>query len=323
MGVFNEMAIRESENNSEKEKFIPTPIEMNPDNMCQNEPPSNLDTDSISQKNEYLNIPNELRQKNYWVIHRNKVPFNVNTEREDKNNLAEWATFEEAFSLAHKYDGLGYRFNNDGIVGVDIDTCINPESGKISDEALIIITKLSSYTEISPSGYGVHVFVKADIALPFHKKAMKPNGIVRMVNGKQKNPELEIYNSGRYFTMTGKIFGSAKSIEERSYELQRIIDLYDTKETFATPTFSNSMHEHDILNIMFESKKGEKYKILYGGNISGYQSHSEADQTLCNILCFFSGGDKSVIRHIRTVLFIIIFAVFTYNRRVFYRREIN
>ena len=146
MGVFSEMAIPEPK----KEKFIPTPIEMN-SAMCQNEPTSNLDNNIIAQKCEYLNIPVELRQKNNWVVHRNKVPFNVKTGREDKNIPAYWATFEEALSLSRQYDGLGYRFNNDGIVGIDIDTCINPDTGEISDEALNIINKLNSYTEISPS----------------------------------------------------------------------------------------------------------------------------------------------------------------------------
>jgi len=176
MGVFSEMAITEPT----KEKFIPTPIEMNSGNVCQNEPASDSDNNIISPKYEYLNIPIELRQKNHWVAHKNKIPFNVKTGQMDKNNPAEWATFEEALSAAGKYDGIGYRFNNDGIVGIDIDTCINPETGEISDEALHIINTINSYAEISPSGYGVHIFAKADITLPFHKKDMKPNGIVRI-----------------------------------------------------------------------------------------------------------------------------------------------
>lgn len=109
----------------------------------------------IAQTNEFLNIPFELRQKNHWVVHRNKVPFNIKTGREDRNNPTEWAIFEEALSCASEYDGIGYRFNNDEIVGIDIDTCINPETGEISDEALYIIDTLDSYTEISPSGFGV------------------------------------------------------------------------------------------------------------------------------------------------------------------------
>lgn len=248
-------------------------------------------TNIITPKCEYLNIPEELRQKNQWVAHRNKVPFNVKTRREDRNIPAEWATFEEAHSAAGKYDGLGFRFNNNGIVGVDIDTCINPETGQISDEALHIINTLDSYTEISPSGYGVHIFVRADILLPFHKKSMKPNGIVRVVHDKQKTPELEIYNNGRYFTMTGKVYGASKMVAERNQELQSIIDLYDTKTEHLNPSPTNNL----ILDIMFNSKKGDKYKALYDGNTSEYRSHSEADQALCNILCYFTKGDKSVI----------------------------
>ena len=258
--------------------------------------PQTIQTNSIAQKYEqYSNIPIELRQKNNWVVHRNKVPYSVKTGQPDKNNPAEWATFEEAISAIGDYDGLGYRFSGDEIVGVDIDTCMNPDTGEISDGALHIIRTLDSYTEISPSGYGVHIFVRADMALPFHKKAMRPNGIMRIVGGKQKTPELEIYNNGRYFTMTGNIFGEAKPIAERSRELQAIFDLYSPKNEAPKVEKAQPATSPDVLKIMFASKNGAKIQALYNGDISSYPSHSEADQALCNHLCFYSGGDKSAI----------------------------
>lgn len=174
------------------------------------------------------------------------MPFNVKTGHEDKNIPAEWATFEEAVKVVDNYDGIGFRFNNNGIVGVDIDTCINLETGEITDEALHIINKLDSYTEYSPSGYGVHIYIKSDIEkLPFNKKSMQPNGIIRPDidlktglpkkdkdgNIIYKKPELEMYNNGRYFTVTGKPFGGIKPIAEHQNELQSIINLYNTKST--------------------------------------------------------------------------------------------
>lgn len=89
--------------------------------------------------------------------------------------------------------------------------------------------------------------------LPFHGKAMNPNGIDRIVNGKQKTPELEIYNNGRYFTMTGNVFGGIKPIAERNRELQEIIDLYAPKEK-VQPNNISVPSENEILKIMFSSK---------------------------------------------------------------------
>ena len=58
MGTFSEMSITEPE----KEKFIPTPIEMNPA-ICQNEPASNLDNTIIPQNREKSSV----NCKNYSI----------------------------------------------------------------------------------------------------------------------------------------------------------------------------------------------------------------------------------------------------------------
>jgi putative DNA primase/helicase len=51
----------------------------------------------------------------------------------------------------------------------------------------VIVEELDSYTEISPSGTGVHILVKA--ALP---------------EGRNRKGRFEAYDRGRYFTITGK-----------------------------------------------------------------------------------------------------------------------
>ena len=74
----------------------------------ENSPNKNTNSSIIAPKCEYLNIPAELREKNNWVVHRNKVPYNVKSGQPDKNNPAEWASFEEAaaLSVAGDYDGI-------------------------------------------------------------------------------------------------------------------------------------------------------------------------------------------------------------------------
>ena len=96
---------------------------------------------------------------------------------------------------------MGYVFSEgSGICGVDIDTCRNPETGELSPEAREIVELLDSYTEVSPSGYGVHIYVEVaeGFSLDGFKKngvRLPPNGIERYVmkDGKRvkKEPEIE------------------------------------------------------------------------------------------------------------------------------------
>ena len=53
---------------------------------------------------------------------------------------------------------------NDEIVGIDIDHCIDPGTGIIDDKAKKIVDRLNSYSEISPSGQGLHIFVRGSSA---------------------------------------------------------------------------------------------------------------------------------------------------------------
>ena len=91
------------------------------------------------------------------------------------------------------------------------------------------------------------------------------------------------------------MFGGVKPIAERNRELQEILDLYSPQAKKESNILTSVLYENEILKIMFGSKNGEKYKRLYGGDTSGYPSHSEANQALCNILCFFAKGDKIII----------------------------
>ncbi len=63
-----------------------------------------------------------------------------------------------------RLDGIGFVFStNDPYVGVDLDNCRNPKTGEIAPRALRIVQLLNSFTEISPSGCGLHVFVKGKL----------------------------------------------------------------------------------------------------------------------------------------------------------------
>ena len=137
----------------------------------------------------------ELAGLNRWVVwkveHRNgkltKPPYCIGGRRRaSSTDSSTWDSFDLCWTSAfvdRAAHGIGFCLG-DGFVGVDLDDCV--ADGIVAPWALEIVRKLNSYTEISPSGEGLHVIVRAQM-----------NGKGRKVGG------AEIYPGGRYFTMTG------------------------------------------------------------------------------------------------------------------------
>ena len=101
---------------------------------------------------------------------------------------ANWTDFDTAEKYANEKEGYGIGFSfkeNGGIVGIDLDGCI--EEGKLNSFAMGVIKETNSYTELSPSEKGLHVFVKGEVA----------DKVV-------KDEKIEIYAQDRYFTLTGR-----------------------------------------------------------------------------------------------------------------------
>ena len=159
------------------------------------------------------NIPLELRQLPQWVCASNdsKAPMRA-FERfpASSTNPNTWADFEIAAGAVRRgaYDYLGFVFNDNGIVGIDID-CGYDDDGFLTNISADIINKCKSYTEKSKSGRGVHILVKGD--LPF--------------KGKNNLNGVEIYKQSRYFIMTGDTV-LYDTIVENQQAIDYIVDKY-------------------------------------------------------------------------------------------------
>lgn len=161
----------------------------------------------------YENIPEELKKLNQWVCtHSNhKVPMKAwENEAASSVNPQTWADFDTAVNAVSQghYDYCGFVFNDNGLVGVDIDTGYD-EEGFITPLAADIIGKCRSYTEKSRSGRGFHILLKGD--LPF--------------KGKNNLAGVEIYKTSRYFIMTGDTL-LFRSIEENQSAIEYIVEKY-------------------------------------------------------------------------------------------------
>ena len=198
----------------------------------------------------YDNIPQELRVLNQWVCanENSKVPMQATCDRPaSSTNPTTWASFEDAlWAVEHGYyDYLGFVFNDNGIVGIDLDDALEyrevhhfevnetiryPHLSSLADE---ILDSCRTYTEISKSGTGLHILLKGDI--PF--------------KGKNNLAGIEIYKSARFFIMTGHTLTPALGIQENQEALDQIVEKYfpetrERKTTSVTPRIYNPQWYH-------------------------------------------------------------------------------
>ncbi len=162
-------------------------------------------------------VPEELKQKDQWLCWRgewsekkkklNKVPKTAKGTVASSTDKDTWTTFENAVNAVghRRLDGIGFAgLGRTPYTGIDIDHCIDRETGEISARALEIVRELDSYTEITPSREGLRIWIEADKA---------PGS---WCGSKNEERELEVYSQGRFFTVTGwHLEGTPRSIEKR------------------------------------------------------------------------------------------------------------
>jgi len=153
------------------------------------------------------NVPEELRELDQWIVWRyeerdgdwTKIPYVPYTPyRASSTNPTDWRPFDEAADAyrasvsdsTRPYGGVGFVFTEDDpYAGLDLDHARNPKTGEIAPWVQEILERVEGgYVEISPSGRGIHIIVRAEVR----------NGGIRKGN-------VEMYSRGRYFTVTGNV----------------------------------------------------------------------------------------------------------------------
>ncbi|MBN6824725.1 DNA primase [Staphylococcus caprae] len=242
------------------------------------------------------NIPDELKQLNNWCVwkfenrngKRTKIPFNAATgEFAKSNDKSTWSSYETAVN-AEGVDGIGFFFEPP-YLGIDIDDIDDDlHRFKQGDKLDNIVSEFNeafkSYTEVSPSGNGLHIIVKGKIP-----------------GSRRRKGNIEMYDSGRFFTMTGKNIGKYKDVTEVSEQVfKTIYEKYLPDNTVKYPTTNNyqenihNLSEIDVINEIYNSKQAKLFDDLMKGNYEPYYtSHSEADMALANILAFWCAKDYS------------------------------
>lgn len=255
----------------------------------------------------YEKIPLELKQLSHWVgwkymqrpgeDHKRKVPINAMDGQPAKSNdPTTWCDFDTACLGKERFglDGIGFMFSGDGIFGIDIDHCYDPETQELDPAAAEIIETVQSYTELSPSGTGIHILCKG--VLP---------------EGRKRRGAVEMYSTLRYFTVTGNQFGleypfsdctERVAVMHRKYLGEEETAAGAQKAALPMPTGRGTnadMSVDAILRRMFDSKHGQKLQDLYNGSWERYGigdgSQSSADQAFCNTLAFWCRCDAALM----------------------------
>jgi hypothetical protein len=241
-------------------------------------------------------IHGEILQYRQWVAwrygkirsngKRAKEPINPRTGELAKANDPEtWADHTKAVSTVELYglNGIGFMFSKDDpFVGVDLDGCI--KDGEIAPWALNIVGKLDSYAEISPSGTGIKGIVRG--SLPTDK------------TGVRRSP-VELYQHGRFFTITGEELEPGSGIAEAQdcqEPLEKLYRRVEAASLAASPTreprTAQAGFSGDDERLLEKAARKKPFPALYyAGDTSGFASQSDADLALCGTLAFWTGKD--------------------------------
>jgi uncharacterized protein (DUF927 family) len=169
-------------------------------------------------------IPARLKQQRQFLLWKleekpgdkkpRKVPHYASGRRRtgtqgseaDRAALVDFETARAAISNKAGYAGIGFAFlPGDGLIGIDLDHMRDAETGALSDRAKAIMEACDSYTEISPSGTGLHIYCTG------HTETFKSN-----------DAGVEVFCERQFFTLTGQYLeGTPREVKDITPETLR------------------------------------------------------------------------------------------------------
>lgn len=236
-----------------------------------------------------MTIPAELAVLSQWVCwgapgKSRKCPYDPRSGYPAKAGQPRtWAPLVNALEAveAGRFEGVGFEFNAGGIVGVDFDHCI--KDGRLDPWAAAWVERLNSYTEISPSGTGLHIFCLGTLPGPAVKR-----------------PEAEMYDRARYFTVTGRPWGAVRPLREAQDavtalydELQQKAQQGRTETPRGVVAPASPPGGRDYLHIGLD--RDGTFTALYRGDRPN-GNESADDMALLNKLAYWCNRDPEAMR---------------------------
>jgi putative DNA primase/helicase len=181
----------------------------------------------------FTSVPDDLKELNQAVLWKyvtrdgktTKVPYQINGKPASTSDPATWGVHEDVLAAYQRfpnhYSGIGFVFSvDDPYCGIDLDNCID-DTGELKPWAQpIIATFGDTYMEVSPSRHGIKIWCKA--TLPGAGRSKKD----------EAGEGIEVYDRGRYFTVTGNAFNGAPSqIEDHQKDVEKLYALVAGPQT--------------------------------------------------------------------------------------------
>ncbi len=238
-------------------------------------------------------IPNELVMLHQWLVWRyeendrgelKKPPFTPRSgKRADVTNPETWGSFEEAYEAytSGRWAGIGLALVS-GIVAIDIDHCY--KENQLHPRAEAVIRSLHTYVEESP-GEGARGFFKG--TLPASRR---------------RRGNYELYEDGRYVTVTGRHIAFTPSTISSSQErlnkfYQYIFPEKKEGQQSRRVNIQRNVDTPDIIKKALAAKNGESFRRYLNGDCSlwgeagKHKSKSDADFQFCLMLAYWTNGD--------------------------------
>ena len=222
-----------------------------------------------------------LPAKQKWT----KVPYQANGYQASVTNPAHWCSFASARDVfaqqgeAAKLGGLGFVLGHKSRTsGVDLDRCIDQAGNIVDHTAIEIAKRFDTYTELSPSGTGLHALFIANV-----------------MDGK-KVDRYEVYGTGRYFTVTGNVYID-KPLAERQETVDAFIQYLDANRKSKAnlnvdwsiePKFDNEeLYRRCAVDNKFIDLWNDRWQ-------DHYASRSEADLALADMIALHTDSVRQV-----------------------------
>jgi len=247
-----------------------------------------------------INIPQTLQDRQQWVLWRlverdgkpTKMPFSPEGKPASVADPNTWTDFQTALEAYHRggFDGIGFVLTADaGIVCVDLDHARNCTDW--TPEAMEMVRLMNSYTEVSPSGQGLHIWCYGHLPA-----------------GRRRKNGVEMYDSGRFITVTGDHLPiTPTDLQERTAELMELhrqvfgdisVPAKCRELSVCNTDSLMELDDQELLEKAMNAENGAKFRALWRGDTTGYHSQSEADLALCRLLAFWTGGDAERIERL-------------------------
>ena len=229
------------------------------------------------------NLYEELEKYSQWVSWNDKkIPINPHNGRfANVSDPSSWSKHDMVRKNVHK----GFVLTKDDpFTCVDLDHCVEAH-GRVRSQTTKILMYLQSYTELSPSGTGLHVWVRGKMPAAIKRK------------------EFEIYSQDRYMTVTfNPIFNCL--VADKQKQLDAIWEKYG-KEVLLDVPEGDIVPCNCIEDLRKLYKQSELFRRIFHTQCGfekadGTPDHSSYDMAIANLIQTWSTGKIVwVVQYIR------------------------